>query len=154
SRGESAAITATLGTQTYFAHNSGSATVYPVGSSTVYRNADGTGGETTSTSYTWGSSSTHIVSAAVSLPVISSSQNGPGSADTSTVVNDSYGRPVWRKDADGFIVYTAYDSATGAVVKTITDVDTTHTTDFANLPSGWSTPSGGGLHLITTYEVD
>src|SRR5262249_31286489 len=26
--------------------------------------------------------------------------------------------------------------------------------DFANLPSGWSTPSGGGLHLIMTYEVD
>src|SRR5262249_55904263 len=36
----------------------------------------------------------------------------------------------------------------------IVDVDTSHTSDFSNLPSGWSTPTGGGLHLITTYEVD
>src|SRR5262249_23920022 len=43
---------------------------------------------------------------------------------------------------------------TGAVLKTITDVDTTQTSDFANLPSGWSTPVGGGLHLTRTFEVD
>ena len=40
------------------------------------------------------------------------------------------------------------------MVKTIADVDTTQTGDFADLPSGWSTPAGGGLHLTTTYEVD
>lgn len=60
----------------------------------------------------------------------------------------------WSKDADGFIAYTAYDQATGAVVRTIQDVDTTQTSDFAGLPGGWSTPGGGGLHLITTLLVD
>src|SRR5205823_2686913 len=75
-------------------------------------------------------------------------------ADQEAVYNDTYGRPIWRKDADGYLTYTAYDQPTGAVVKTITDVDTTHTSDFQNLPSGWSTPSGGGLHLIRLYEVD
>jgi YD repeat-containing protein len=44
--------------------------------------------------------------------------------------------------------------ATGAVTKTIDDVDTTRTTDFTNLPTGWTTPSGGGLHLISTFLVD
>jgi YD repeat-containing protein len=70
------------------------------------------------------------------------------------VVFDSYGRPVWLKDAGGFLHYTEYDLATGAVTKTITDVDTTRTTDFQNLPAGWVTPSGGGLHLLLRVEVD
>jgi hypothetical protein len=52
------------------------------------------------------------------------------------------------------LTYTAYDAATSAAVKTIIDVDTTQTSDFTGLPSGWSTPTGGGLHLITTVEVD
>src|SRR5205823_6359598 len=54
----------------------------------------------------------------------------------------------------GFIDYVAYDPITGAVTKTITDVDTTQTGDFSNLPAGWATPSGGGLHIIETMEVD
>jgi RHS repeat-associated protein len=39
-------------------------------------------------------------------------------------------------------------------VKSIVDVDTSRTNDFQNLPTGWATPAGGGLHLVTTYEVD
>jgi hypothetical protein len=70
------------------------------------------------------------------------------------VFNDAYGRPIWTMDAAGFIGYTQYDDATGAVVKTIADVDTTQTGTFSNKPAGWSTPSGGGLHLTTiTYTV-
>jgi len=80
--------------------------------------------------------------------------NGPGTPDVSYVVYDEFGRPTWTKDADGYINYTAYDQATGAVVKTITDVDTNRISDFQNKPFGWSTPSGGGLHLITTMLVD
>src|SRR5262249_34460266 len=30
----------------------------------------------------------------------------------------------------------------------------TRTSDFSNLPTGWSTPSGGGLHLMATAQVD
>ena len=90
----------------------------------------------------------------VSKPVVSSTQNGPGTADTETTYFDGYGYPIWRKDGDGFLHYTAFDTVTGAVTKSIVDVDTTQTSDFANLPSGWSTPSGGGLHLNTTMEVD
>src|SRR5262249_13042917 len=26
--------------------------------------------------------------------------------------------------------------------------------DFTGLPTGWTTPTGGGLHLVTTMEVD
>jgi hypothetical protein len=57
---------------------------------------------------------------------------------------DTLKNPVWTKDGDGFLTYTAVDQATGAVVKTIDDVNVVDTGDFTNLPSGWTTPSGGG----------
>jgi len=70
------------------------------------------------------------------------------------VVAESLKRTVWTKDAAGYVSYMAYDLATGAVIKTIADVDTTQTGTFANLPSGWSTPGGGGLHITSTLEGD
>jgi len=140
--------------QQYFARTAGGATVYPEANMSVYRNTDGTGAETTSSSYTWFAGSTMIESTTVSKPIVSTAQNGPGTADQSTTFNDVYARPIWHKDGDGFIHYTEYDQATGAVSKTIVDVDTTRTSDFTNLPAGWSTPAGGGLHLINLDEVD
>ena len=38
----------------------------------------------------------------------------------------------------------------GHLTQTIQDVDDAQLT----LPSGWSTPSGGGLHLVTDYSYD
>jgi len=58
------------------------------------------------------------------------------------------------RGAAGYLTYTAYDQATGAVVKRIVDVDTSQTDTFADKPAGWTTPGGGGRHLTTTYEVD
>jgi RHS repeat-associated protein len=138
----------------YFQHTGGSNVIDPVATHTVYRNTDGTGGETTSYSYTWFTGTTLMQSETVTKPTISSTQNGPGSADVETTFFDTLGRTIWTKDADGFINYYAYDQATSALVKSISDVDTTQTGDFTGLPSGWSTPTGGGLHLINQYTVD
>jgi RHS repeat-associated protein len=138
----------------YFTHSAGGATVAPIATQAVYRNTDGTGAETTSYAYSWFSGTTQTQSMTVSLPTVSAAQNGPGTADVQTTFFDAYERPIWTKDGDGFLNYAAYDPATGAVVKTITDVDTTKTGDFQNLPTGWSTPSGGGLHLITQRQVE
>lgn len=121
---------------------------------TNYSNDDGTGAITTSYSYTWFSGTDQVQSLTTTLPTIASTQNGPNTTDTETVVYNRYGFPVWTKDARGFIQYNAFDIATGSLVKHIDDVNTTNTTDFVNLPSGWSTPSGGGLHLVTTNELD
>jgi RHS repeat-associated protein len=152
-QGESGTAILQSGVQ-YFSRTAGGTTIYPTATQTVYRNTDGTGAETTSYAYTWFASTTQPQSVAVTKPVISATQNGPASADVETTFNDVFGRPIWFKDADGYLTYTAYDQATGAVVKTITDVDTTRTSDFTNLPTGWTTPSGGGLHLITQMVVD
>ncbi len=138
----------------YVARSASVGTIYKVASDTVYRNTDGTGGEATSFTYTWVGTTAGIQSTQTSLPVISSGENGPGTADVQTVFLDNWGRPIWSKDPDGFLFYAAYDQATGSTVKEIDDVDTTKTGDFQNLPSGWSTPAGGGLHLIISASVD
>ena len=121
---------------------------------TVYRNTNGTGPETTSYTYTWFSGTTQMQSETVTKPVISAAENGPGTADVTTTYFDTYGRPIWTKDAGGYLTYTACDPATSAVVESITDVNTNDPSEFTNLPSGWSTPSGGGLNLISLYNVD
>jgi len=139
-------VTATIGGVTV--------SVAPLATDEVYRSTNGTGGETTSYSYTWYSGSTIMQSQTVTKPVISSSENGPGSADSYVTFFDTLQRPVWTKDGDGFINYNTYDQATGALNETIVDVNTSLTGEFSGLPSGWSTPSGGGLNLITTYQVD
>src|SRR5205085_3723543 len=136
------------------ANTANSITIYLVANQTVYRNTDGTGGEESQYAYTFFSGTNQVQQTTTTFPTVTTAENGPNSADQEVVVNDNFGRPIWTKDAGGFIHYTAYDLATGGIIKTITDVDTTQTSDFANLPSGWSTSSGGGLHLITQYVVD
>jgi RHS repeat-associated protein len=116
--------------------------------------SDPQSGRTTLYAYTWYAGTLQEQSEAVTVPTVTADQNGPDAAATTTTFFDLYGRPTWTQDAAGTLSYTAYDVATGAVIKTITDVDTTRTADFTNLPSGWATPAGGGLHLVTTTEVD
>ncbi|VTR93557.1 rhs repeat-associated core domain-containing protein : YD repeat protein OS=Isosphaera pallida (strain ATCC 43644 / DSM 9630 / IS1B) GN=Isop_2419 PE=4 SV=1: VCBS: RHS_repeat [Gemmata massiliana] len=138
----------------YIKNTVSSVDFFNLASSTVYRNDNGTGAQTTSYAYTYLSGTNQIASTVTTLPTVTAAQNGSNSATTVTTVNDAFGHPVWTKDQAGIISYAQYDTLTGAVVKTITDVDTTQAGTFANLPSGWSTPSGAGLHLTTTYEVD
>jgi RHS repeat-associated protein len=151
----------------YFAHTAGGSTVYPVATSTAYRNTDGTGAETTAYAYTWYTGTAQVLSRQTSLPVVASAQNGPNLADVRLDVFDRYGRLGWHMDTadtpdnkpltypDRVIRYTEHDLATGAVKKTITDVDTSKASDFQDLPAGWTTGSGHvPLHLVTQYEVD
>jgi len=141
----------------YYAHAYNGQTIAPIASDTVYRNTDGTGAETTSYSYTWYSNSAQIQSETDTAPVISAAENGPGgtAADVTTTYFDQYGNAQWTKeDPDGYIQYDAYDPVTGALLTDIVDVNTADSSEFTNLPSGWSTPTGGGLNLVAQYQVD
>jgi uncharacterized delta-60 repeat protein/RHS repeat-associated protein len=122
--------------------------IYILNSETNYRDLAGNEGETTGYGYTW--SGFQPIEIDVSRTV-TEAQNGPGTAFVDKIVFDSFGQPIWRKDGDGFITRLKYDLGTGAINQLIQDVDTSQTSDE---PSGWSTPSGGGLHLITAYVVD
>src|SRR5206468_951023 len=57
-------------TMQYFVRTAGGNTIYPDATSTVYRNTDGTGAETTSYSYTWFTNSLQKQSVTTTLPVI------------------------------------------------------------------------------------
>ncbi len=139
---------------TYVSRTANGLTTYHVATDTVFANDDRTGARTTSYAYDWYADSQQAYSVTTTMPTVSTAQNGSGVAATSTVAFDTDGRVVWSKDAGGFLTYNQYDQATGSLLKTIADVDTTQTSTFANLPSGWVTPVGGGLHLTRTYEYD
>jgi hypothetical protein len=121
----------------------------------VYRNDNGTGGQTTTFTYTWQGTTTQAASVTTTMPTVTTAQNGPNTAATTQTVFDEFGRTIWTMDADGFISHVGYDAATGAAVKSITDVT------YASLTSdeqasfdatGWSQPANG-LHLITSMLV-
>jgi RHS repeat-associated protein len=135
----------------YVARTAGSVTTYVIAGETVFRNDNGTGGQTTSHVYTWRPGTSQVESITTTLPTVTTGQNGPGSATTLVTFFDEYGRAVWSKDGDGFITGVEYDPSTGAVVRVVRDVQTTWTPDA---PAGWVTPVGGGLHLTTEYQVD
>ena len=150
-----------LTSYSYYAHTAGGQTIFPEASITTYGNTDGTDARVTNYSYTYYSGTNALQSETVTTPPITSTQNGPASstsdtsnADTGTQYFDPEGRLVWARDGGGFLTYTAYDDLSGGVAKFISDVNTSDTGDFSGLPSGWTTPSGGGQELIITRQVD
>ena len=118
---------------------------------TVYRNDDGTGAIDTSYSYSWHTGTLQIEERVTTLPAIPTSQNGSGTSNTRTERFDKHGNLIWSKDEGGFIHRNIYDAVTGVLTQSIQDVDTTSVTDE---PSGWTTPSGGGKHLVSDFEYD
>lgn len=137
-----------------------SAFYFPLADKTDYGSSGGGDPRKTSYAYTW-LSGNQPQSITTTYPPITTTQNGPASSNTDTAHADvevdwlnNYGQVVWQKNGDGFLSYTNYDLATGAVVKQISDVNTADTSDFSGLPTGWTTPTGGGAELITSMAVD
>jgi hypothetical protein len=141
---------------TYSSNTAGGATIYPLGSVTVYGNADGSDARTTNYSYSFFTGTNQIQSQTTTAVGISSAQNGPGtsSPDVSSTYYDPYGNATWTKDGGGFLNFSQFDPLTGGLLKHIDDVNTQDVADFSGLPSGWTTPTGGGLELVTSYSLD
>lgn len=120
---------------TYYEYKDGDdALVHPMASTTVYRNSDSTGAQTTEYEYSWSGTNIAPESVAVTLAKISTGQNGSDSADNTTTIEfDEFGRPISSTDAEGFVHSTEY-ALFGGITETIRDV--------------------GGLDLTTVYEVD
>jgi RHS repeat-associated protein len=84
------------------------------------------------------------------LPVIPTAQNGTDEPFTRTEIFTLRGKPIWERGPRGFIDHLEYDEVTGAISQYIRDVDDAKIT----VPDGWSTPTGGGLHLVFDAESD
>ena len=139
----------------YFKREVGSIISYPIASQTQYQ-SEASGGSlpsTTSLSYTWYPDSTSVQEQTTTLPIVDASQNGSGTANSEVSILNEGGQVIWQKDPRGFITYRAYDPVTNAMVQEIRDVDMSQVTGYPLKPN-WTTPAGGGLHLITDYETD
>ncbi|MFT3784788.1 MAG: hypothetical protein QM770_01310 [Tepidisphaeraceae bacterium] len=99
--------------------------------------------------YTWFPSSLQPQTRTVTHDALSTAQNGSGGTTSETEVYDVNGHLIWERDASGFLTYHQYDTQTGAETLVIRDVNT-------SLQSGspWTTPTGGGKHLVTQTGVD
>jgi len=119
-------------------------TVYP-------SDTDQTKKTVTSYSYTFYPDTCQVKEKVTTLPAVPTDQNGSGQSDTRREYFDQYGNLTWAMDERGFITRYQYDIVTGAVTQMIQDVDTSQVTDE---PTGWETPTGGGLHIVTDFEHD
>lgn len=137
----------------YTTQSDGSSSVNPLWKEIVYQSDTSGGSDAATTEYTyqWYGTSLQMKQRTATLPVISASQNGDGNTYARDAVYDIYGRVTWQRDELGFLTYTKYDDASGAVLQVIQDVDTS---EVSGAPSGWTTPTGGGLNLITDYTID
>jgi hypothetical protein len=135
----------------YATHTAGGVTVHPVAKRTEFRHEDGSGAIDTSYDCTWHSGTVQMQQRTTTLPAVPALQNGSGTSATRVERFDANGSLVWLKDERGYLTRHNYDAATGARVQTIRDVDTSQVGDA---PAGWTTPVGGGLHLISDYQHD
>ena len=140
----------------YIKVTSGSDFIFVPATQTVYRSdaSGGTDAVTTSTSYTY--DGFELASTVAKAPPIDTTQNGPSTSgsdpDTTTAYYDTFGRPIWTRDPDEHIDYTAYDPATGAVVEQIVDVNTNSLGGLILPTTSWTNTVG--LNLKTIYAVD
>ena len=115
-------------TRTYFSNTNGSSvTVYPLAAETVYRNTNGTGGETTNHSYTWYSGTNQPQTISVTLPNIPTAENGPNTTDSVVYTLDHWNRATQYQNGDGYISTITYDpNESGGITQTVIDSGTGH----------------------------
>ncbi|MDZ4847682.1 MAG: RHS repeat-associated core domain-containing protein [Pirellulaceae bacterium] len=127
-------------------------TIYPTASNTVFpSDTNQSLTEITTYAYTFFTGTCAIKQKTTTFPVVSTAQNGTDVAAEQEEVFDIFGYLNWRMDERGFIFCNRYDVVKGTVEQRIEDVDTFIVTDG---PSGWTTPTGGGLNLVSDFEYD
>ena len=125
-------------------------TIYPLAKETRYRNDDGTGAIETSYSYAWHSDSLAYAGAgdhAAGHCRSAERLRRLGHADRAVRYA---GPPDLAERRAGLHYVPCVRCWHGNLTQPIQDVDDGQ----LSVPSGWSTPSGGGLHLVTDYEYD
>jgi len=140
-----------LRAQKYTARTVGSKTIYFLAKDTVYQRAGSRGAATTEYQYVdWYRGTFQVKQKTIVWPLVPTSQNGSNLSTSRTMVYDQYNNVTWLKDERGYLTNSTYDPVTGGLLQQINDVDT----DSVPAPNGWTTPTGGGLNLITDYQAD
>ena len=112
-----------------------------------YQSASSGGSDpsTTDFSYTWQGTSFQIDVLTTTLPVIPTSQNGSGTANSRKEKFDAYGNVTWRQDERGYIFGYSYNISNGGLTQMVED---------ASSGTPWTPIAGAHLDLTTDYTVD
>ncbi len=122
---------------TYGLRNIGDASIYPIASQTVYRDATDTSSSnpaTTTYSYTWFEPTFQMDLVTTTQPEVAVAENGSGSTYTTQAAFNEWGFMTSFLDQNEILTTYQYDITTGAMTEMVQDA--------------------GGLNLTTTYEVD
>jgi len=140
----------------YTTRTAGGKTVYPVWKRIEYRSDSGGGSDPATTTFaqTWFTNTVQMDQQTTTWPTVTMAQHGSNTAESRVERFDEYGRVIWLKDERGFLTRLKYDDASGGLIQRIDDVNVSLISDSPPVPSGWTTPTGGGLHLISDYTVD
>lgn len=114
---------------------------------------DGTRGVTTTYAYTYIAGTVAVQQRTMTYPVVSAAQNGSGVSATRQEYLDMWGNLIWEMGPRGFIMYQGFDVPTGGLIQGIDDFNT-NLPGQPSRPAGWTTPAGGGLNLVSDYQVD
>ena len=119
----------------YVGQTAASITVYFVSKETRYIGAPGSG-ETAVTdfAYTWHSGTAVVSQLVTTLPIVPTTQNGSGLANSTTQAFDRYGNRTAFTDERGFVTQWTHNAGLGCVTQSIVDT--------------------AGLHLVTDYTPD
>lgn len=115
--------------------------------SIFYQSEAGGGSDpaTTEYTYTWQGSTLQIDELTVTLPVVATTQNGSGTANSWKQKFDAYGRVTWKLDERGYITGYTYDLSTDGLTKVVED---------ASVSTPWTPVAGSHLNLATDFTVD
>jgi RHS repeat-associated protein len=138
----------------YQSRTQGGVTRYRISSEVRYLNEAGTETATTAYGYTWHGGTFAVSQVTITLPAVLTAENGSGTSNTRVEVYDIQQRRTWIRDERNFLTRFKYDEPSGGLLQRIDDVNVASISDSPAVPSGWTTPAGGGLHLVTDCEVD
>ena len=136
-----------LRTFTYTSQTVGGITVNPISQQVAYQSTFGTVAIPTSWSYSWYSGTVQIQQRTTTLPLVSTSNNGSGTADVRRELYDVNGYLIATQDERGYINTFDYDTTLGVVLTQVLD-------DDAPSGSGWTANSGTRLKLTSDFEYD
>ncbi|MDB5324603.1 MAG: repeat-associated core domain protein [Phycisphaerales bacterium] len=123
-----------------------------ISSSALYQSDSG---DPVTTTFAYGFYSGHaqVNFVETTLPTVSAAQNGDGLVTKEVTIYDAFGRPVWTRDADGYVDFVRYDDATGAATESIVDANPS-TVSSPSVSGPTRTAGGTPLALSTKMDVD
>ena len=144
-----------LASYQYTAQTVDDQTIYVVDASTTYPDGDPAHGVTITYAYTWYADTFQVQQQTVTLPAVSTDQNGSGLSTVTRQWYDAEGNLTWTMDELGRVSYYQYDAITGELARSIDDIDAATANGLSlTPPTGWTLPTADGASQTSDFQYD